>query len=388
MLKKKVGLLPLLKLYDVLKSLNPEVSMRRLSSAFFFAMVIWLYPTYASAKPVVTIGVSAPLTGNSAHIGGSLRNSMELAKEKLPKNTKYEYKMVFEDDGMESKRAALAANKLIRIDKADILVSQTSGVGATISAIAEQNKIIHFGISVAQGVADGEYNFIHFTPPDAASKVLKEELQKRNLKRLAIIILNHPWPLDTRDSIKKKLLGSNIEIVAEETVNSGEKDFRVAIAKAKAKSPDVYMIIFFSPELEILYKQIREAGITEPVTSVLGFSLSSHPENYEGEWYVDSAEGKKSFYLDYNKRFGMEPELGAPNAYDIFNLIVYGFENTVSPAGVKPSNEEVIKYLYATRNFDGVMGSLSIDSKGAVDSPAVVKVIKNGKPVVLESISK
>ncbi len=350
------------------------------------ALVLFASPALAAGKPVIKIGASLPLTGDSAHLGESARDAMIMAKENLPTDTKYVYELVFEDDGLEAKRAATAANKLISIDKVDAMMSFSSGTGGVISPIAEQNKIVHFGIASAQSVADGDFNFLHNTPPVEECRVMAAELQKRGYKRLALILLNHPFPLEERDRLKEKLAGTDIQIVDEAVVNGGEKDFRSVIAKAKEASPDIYLIIFFSPELEILTKQIKEAGITTPVTSIEGFGLSNQMDLYEGQWFVDGAAGEKDFYDRYKTRFGRDAQVYSPNAYDIFNLLVYGFEH--APGEIKPSTTDVAKTLLQVRDFKGMLGDhLSIDEKGVVFSPASVKIIKDGKPVTAEGDS-
>ncbi|MCC7305134.1 MAG: ABC transporter substrate-binding protein [Alphaproteobacteria bacterium] len=347
------------------------------------ACAVIAFPSFAVAKPVVKIGVSAPLTGDNAHLGESMRDAMTLAKENLSADTKFDYEIIFEDDALEAKKAALAANKLVSVDKVDALVSFSSGTGGVVSPIAEQNKKIHFGIASAQSVADGDYNFLHNTPPVEECRVMAAELQKRGYKKLAMILLNHPFPLEERDRLKEKLAGSGVDVVAEEIVNPGEKDFRTIISKVKETKPDIYLVIFFSPELEILVKQIKEAGITEPITSIEGFGLSNEISLYEGMWFVDGAAGEAEFYEKYKARFKKDAQVFSPNAYDIFNLIVYGYEHAAAPAGVKPSQPNVIKALHEVKDYNGMLGNLSMDEKGVVFSPASVKIIKDGKPVVV-----
>lgn len=126
-----------------------------------------------SNKPVVTgerqtviVGVSLPLTGDVAMLGQSAKNAILLAQEQLPKNLKYDYKLVFEDDQFKPALGATVANKLINIDNADALVSFGSPVGSVISPIAEKAQILHVNdFASASQVADGDYNFVHYTPP-------------------------------------------------------------------------------------------------------------------------------------------------------------------------------------------------------------------------------
>ena len=122
---------------------------------------IWYGVSRKSAEEgVIKIGVIAPLSGNLAFLGEGYKNAFLLAKEGL-KNTRYNYELIFEDDQMEPAKTATALQKLISIDQVNAVVSFTSGPANVISPIAEQNKIIHFGIATDPNAAIGEYNFMH-----------------------------------------------------------------------------------------------------------------------------------------------------------------------------------------------------------------------------------
>ena len=51
-----------------------------------------------TTKPVVTIGITLPLTGDVAMLGQANKKAILLSESQLPKNLKYDYKLVFEDD--------------------------------------------------------------------------------------------------------------------------------------------------------------------------------------------------------------------------------------------------------------------------------------------------
>ena len=286
---------------------------------------------------------------------------------------------------MEAKKAAVSANKLISVDGVNAIVSVFSGAGAAISPIAEQRKVIHFGIAAVQQIADGAFNFIHWVPPSEAARAMAEELQKRGHKKIALLTINQNGFLSIRDRLVEKLAASGVEVVFNEIANAGEQDFRTIISKAKTTEPDIYIIMFFSPELEILTKQIREVDIKTPLSTIGSFTMSAKPEVYEGLWYVDAVGASKEFNESFETRFARVPQLGAPNAYDIVNILVRGFETaTVAPDAVdgKPTQEAVVEAIHKV-SFDGMTGKISIDNKGVVFSPASVKIIKDGKPVLL-----
>lgn len=338
----------------------------------------------AGAKPVIKIGVSAPLTGNVAFLGEGIRNAVTLAQERLPKDTKYRYELVLEDDGFEAKRQISAVNKLIDIDEVDAFLTVGSGAGNIAAPIAESKKAIHVGIASDPTIAKGEYNFIHWTPPAEEVKVLIPELQKRNLKRVAVMGANIQGITAVIDELEKQIPGTDIQVVSKDIFNFGEKDFRSLIAKAKATNPDVYLPIAFSPEIEILAKQMEEAGITQSITTVEAFELTDQPQLFEGKWYVNAADMSEAFRADYKTRFGKEVSLAAGNAYDIVNLVVRAAESIETDGADRPTTEQIKNALYDVKISDGALGQLSLDRDGLVVTKAVVRMIKDGKPTTVK----
>ena len=339
------------------------------------------------AKPVIKIGASLPLTGGVADLGESMRDALILAQESLPSDTKFNYELVIEDDSLEAKKAAVVANKLISIDKADAILSFSAGTGAVISPIAERSKVIHIGSALAPKIADGDYNFVHYTPPDEAAREMVEEFKKRNIKSIALFFINQEGGIAIAESIRKKCLENDINIVFEDKMNFGEKDFRTSILKAKATNPDIYVPIAFSPELEIITRQSREAGIEAPLTTVAHFASSPEPQLFEGLWFVDALEPKSYFRRDFENRFKRQPKNFSSFKYDAFNIIVQGFETAaVVPDAMdgKPTPEAVVEAIHNV-DMEGLHGKITMDEQGWVFSPATVKIIKNGKPVAIEN---
>ena len=77
------------------------------------------------------------------------------------------------------------------------------------------------------------------------------------------------------------------------------------------------------------------------------------------------------------------PTLGAANAYDIFNLVVAaaeGFRDSTKP---KPS--QIANELTTIKDFNGVLGNLSVNEDGIVISKVAIRMIKDGKPVDIDN---
>ncbi len=333
-------------------------------------------------KETVKIGYILPLSGNVAFLGQGVKNAAELALADINrKDTKYQYELIFEDDAFDPKRSVAAAAKLINIDKADVIVSVASAAGSAVAPIAETSKVVHFGIAGDPNVAKGEYNFINWTPPAEEVKVFVKEAQKRGIKKVALFSQSISGFAAVTSELKRQLSGTGIELVFEDISNFGTKDFRTAIVKAKTTNPDYYLLNMFSPELEIVMNQLRATGIDTPVTAIESFELSDNPSLFEGSWYINGADPTESFSDAYVEAYDKNPSIATPNAYDIVGIIVSSVEKFKEN---KPSSKQLAQALIETRGYNGALGdNLSINSDGFVISEAVIREIRDGKPVTI-----
>ena len=336
-------------------------------------------------KPIVKIGISGPLSGSLAFAGEGLRNGAEMAIAEFEKNNpngKNKYQVVYEDDGFDPKRAASAVVKLANVDKVDAFMTFASAAGNIATPIAEKNQLVHIGIASDPNVLKGDYNFIHWTPPFEEAKIFLQELKKRNIKKIALMGANIQGITAVMDEVERQAQGTEIQIVAKEVFNFGTTDFRTIISKVRALNPEIYVPIAFSPELEILAKQIKDAGIKEPMTSLEGFELTDKPELFEGLWYINSADASEKFNADYTARYGKGPVIATANAYDITKMVIDASERA-SKKGQKPTREQIKDALYDL-DIEGALGRLTIDKDGFVLSKAVVRIIENGKPKTIK----
>jgi len=329
-------------------------------------------------KEIVKIGVIMPLTGGQANLGQSAKNAVLLAQEKLGK-TKFNYQVIFEDDALDQKLTSNAANKLINLDKVNALISFTSGSGNVITPLATDNKVIHICVASDPNIAKGDYNFLHWTTPAEEDRVWIEEAIKRGIKKVATIQFNQQGQYALLDDLKKQIQGKDIEIVDSQFANTGNRDFRAMIEKAKSKNPEAIFIGFFSPELEVFAKQYKELGVNIPLTTIESFEYTEQPELFEGRWYVQSAQAADEFSQNFQTKFNDNPKLGSPFVFDAFNLIVSAFEKAD-----EVNNEKAMKELSQIKDFPSAVGKIFVGDEGIVWSQAVVREIRDGKPVTIK----
>lgn len=338
-----------------------------------------------NANDVIKIGLTLPLSGNSAHMGNAAKAAAELALSDAKRSgLKHNYELIIENDAMELAKALSNAKKFVYVDKVKAIVSFAGGPGNIVNSVAEQNKVIHFGWTTDRNVAKGKYNFVHSTQPEQSSAKFAQEFSKRKLNNIYFLTLNHTGVNPIVNKVVEKLRQQNVHIKGMETFNPGEKDFRILLMKAEAHKPDIYFLCSFAAEMEILRKQMLENDINTPVTSVDCLDLLKNNGLYNDSWYVGDSAEKNDKILEALKKNKIESTRGTTFVYDIVKLLIWAFENTTETNG-QVSNEAVIETIENhISSFSSIFGELEIDEDGVIKTEALVKEIKNGKIKVIK----
>lgn len=334
-------------------------------------------------KETFKIGVVAPLSLDYAFLGESIKNSLLMAQDELT-ITKYNYEIIFEDSQNQAKLDASGAHKLLDVDKVDAIISFGSTSGPIVTPIASKANTLHYSISVQPYIAKGMTNFIHWAPSKALNGRMAEVMKKKGINKYGVLRSTtwEGWAI-YKDDLNKTARELGLEMVTDQTFQADTTDFRTQIAKAKKAGAEIYVLYCGSPAIEILAKQLREAGDNTPLTSVGSFDLTTNKQLFEGQWYVGAAQAHDDFIKAYKKRYDKEPAVAGPNAYDIFMLINHALNNSGAPADKKPSSEEIARELLKIRNYPGSLGNLTIIEEGITMSDVDLKMIKNGEPVKL-----
>lgn len=329
-------------------------------------------------KQTVKIGLITPLSGKLAFLGEPSKKAAELALKNAG-NTKYNYELVFEDSQFDPKLAVTGASKLINVDKVLGIITFGSGTADAINTIAENGKTSQFALASDPTAAKGVYNYIHWTPPFKEGELLASEFIKRGYKNVAIIGTNHPGTLAVTDAVRASLTGSEVKIVSYDLTNIGEKDFRTLIIKMKDLNPDMVVMEMFSPEIEIMARQMKELGLNTEVTSVETFEWSSNPELFEGSWFISDSV-VPGFTEKFKTAYNSDPAPGASYTYDLVSYLINIQEKSgrvILPADLPDVISKSGEWNSAT------FGKIVIDKEGFFVTEASVKMIKDGKAVVV-----
>lgn len=157
------------------------------------------------------------------------------------------------------------------------------------------------------------------------------------------------------------------EVLLEDIYQSGDTDFSAQIARLREldPQPDVLFVSAIPNEAGITTRQIREAGLEQPILSGDGFDTPLIGEvagdladdvYYSTHASLDNPDPKvQDFVTAYNEEYGRPPENAfAALGYDMMGLLASAMERAGStdPAAIRDA-------LAATEGYDAVTGTIT-----------------------------
>jgi len=324
------------------------------------------------AERSIKIGVIATTRGPAGLLGESFLKSIQLAKEETDE-TRRQYALVVEQIPSPD-QAEPAIKRLVDGEKVDALIVAMSMSGEIIKPYAAAAKIPMFCICSVGSLGDELYTFTTMPLAEDEATLWVREAQRRGIKRIARFTQDFPSIDNHVRAMKAEAAKVGIEFVYEDRYSPTTTDFRAEIAAAKAASPDIYYVEGFNPGLDLLGEQLREAGVHN-MASVVAFSISNHPELFDGGWYTDSYVSP-AFKARLDQRYaGIRLATHMmPYAYDSYRILVDAFE----------SGQDVLTYIRNMTSFNGTAGTITKQvGTGNFRSAPAVWVIENGNAKLL-----
>jgi len=341
-------------------------------------------------KPVVKIALLYPMSGEGAVFGDTAKKISDWYLSEFEKNNpnaKYKYRTIFEDAQWSASKTATIAQKVIAVDNVDAMLSMTSSQGMVMNPIAEQKKVIQMSFATNPQVAIGDFNFRIATNATNVVEKTFEYMKKNNMKTFSTVVLTSDAGSVTIVEEFKRLVATNkdIKMKSAYSINPGDKNFDVMLAKIKKESPDILVVEALTPESDSFLRMMRRAGLKIPVTGIWTIPALNDKSLVEGMWYVDDASATPEFTKQFENVIGGKATNYGEFVYTMLNVLTNAWEKADAEPGQKPIPENVVKSIMENTNgLETALGVLSIESDGSIVLPGIMKQIKNGEQIILE----
>ena len=358
----------------------------------FVLVIVFMSITAAGAMAAdeIRIGAINAITGVDAMIGVEQKWAYEQAAADINKNggvyvkelgKKLPIKLIFADDKSMPDQAAAAMEKLIKMDKVDLLASSDNTPKNMAAATVAEKYKTFFLINIAwpMMVEEQGYKYVgnfFFTPMGAARvpfKIWDSLPEKDRIKRPALITEDN---LDGQAFNKEFISGakeSGYEFVMNNPSPIGNKDFSAHVLKLKAAKADA--LIFHGPPTDgiILLRQIREAGLKlKYIHGYKGFwpteFLKAMGDNadyiiHDGFWSENcGAPGAKELGQRYIAKFGKD-SVSIGLHYATIQILAQAIEKAGSY-----QSDKVRDAVFGGEFKDTIMGDLQFNDHGIAET--------------------
>ena len=368
--------------------------MKQIRLMLYAVVIISAAFATANAAEMIKVGLLAPLTGFAAADGASVKNSVDLAVEKVNKEGGLlgkKVELVTYDDRADAKEAVALAQKLLQQDKVVGLVAGSYSMPTRAVAPLFQDDGIPLVAAYAihpDVTKAGDFNFRNgFLGAVEGRAAAYTAVELLKAKKIALLTSDNDFGRTLAEGFNEylfKFAKGKAEIVIALTYPMSEKDFKPYLSKIKEVNPDVIFSSGYYFQTGPVLKQARELGMK---MQIIGEEGADSPKTLEIAG--DAAEGfiivtnlnrddkrafVQEFLKEYETRFKIQPDMVGASAYDAFMILVDGIKRSKSTGG-----KAVRDAIAATKDYDGLTGVIKGFNKGEVVKEVQVQQVKGGR---------
>jgi len=341
----------------------------------------------------IRIGVTMPLTGYAATYGEDAKRGVEYAIAEANAAGGINGKTieaVYEDDGGVGKVGVGAIQKLVTVDKVQVIVDgMMSSVALPAAPICRKNKVVFIGTLTSHPEVTSPGGYIYRI---AASDVVNANVEAKfaynvlKMKRGGSLVASTDYGIRFTKIVEERFRKLGGQWVFSDKFDQGATDYRTQLTKLKSANPEVLFVVATHKEAAGMLRQMVEMGIERVV---IGTSMFDDPKfielagkSCEGVYYTVGARAaaggaakEKEFTEKFKAKFNKDPGICAKNFYDATILAIHALK-TGGEAG-----PEIDKAMAKVKDFVGVTGSISFNPIGDRIFPTTIKKIEGGKVV-------
>jgi branched-chain amino acid transport system substrate-binding protein len=365
------------------------LNRRQFTAAAVSGFALSLMPRALRAQntQAVRVGVVAGLSGLGGQIGQWMVDGAQTAVSVLNKSGGGRtYSLIAEDCQWNAQKGVEAFNKLVNIDKVDVLLSGGSAVMEAIAPLADQRQLVNMNVGAqAPTMAGiGKFTFSVLQLADFDIRVLTQYAAKTmGLKSAAMLYINNDTGKFNQAEFAKGFQAQGGSIVAAEAFKPNETNYGAQLAKIRAANPAAIYVVGTPAEMPFAVKQTRAMVPNAQILAYAGIEsqefLDAAGDAAEGIIYTTTAfdptsqsPAVKTFVEAYRALKNADPKspyIGF--GYDAMTII----DTALKEDGGK-TGEPLREAIYKIRKFPGVTGDNVFQDNGTVSKSIAVKKVE------------
>ena len=333
----------------------------------------------------IPIGLVVSLTGKDAEpYGLPMQRGFELAREEINALGHGNLMFVPADDQSSEEGAIAAVQQLVDQGVPAIVGIAISDYLEDAFPIAQDSGVVAFSsVSTAAGLSSiGDFVFRTGLAVDIANpNGVMITHEKLGYEKVALIYdAADTYSVSSNGELKKALEASGVEILTEETFQTGDTDFAAQLTNIMSMEPDALFISALSVEMTQVVTQAGALGIQLIVPDLTATEIEDAGDAAEGAiaftgWTsLSNIPGNQDFIQKYRTKYGIEPEPWAAQSYATLYILANAIANAQSAdaAAIRDA-------LAQTMDFPTILGNFSFDPNGEAVYDPIVLMVKDGE---------
>ncbi len=352
----------------------------------------------------IQLGTLLVITGPNSSLGLDSQHGVEIAVDERGEVMGHEVEMVNEDDGCAAEGGQAGASALVsNPDIVAVIGTSCSSAAVPASEILSDKGVLLFSPSnTGPNLTDPDQDYFPFYARTAHNDLIQGAAmaqfvaEEENAKSAATIHDGSPYAEGLANAFANWFESQyNGQIVEQEAVQVGQKDFKPVLTSIAAKKPDFLYYPVFIPEGAGITQQAQEVpalanaglagadGMLSPDfidaagDAATGMFLSGPDLSFENEKY------QNEFLPAYEEAFGEPSAPFHAHAYDATNIVLDAIEQVAvetDDGGLLIPRTQLRDEVYATDGYQGLIGTLTCNDTGDCNPETTIAVneVKKG----------
>jgi branched-chain amino acid transport system substrate-binding protein len=339
----------------------------------FVAMLMAIPCAFGKNVKPIKIGIIMSLTGAEANFGNMIHNSNMMAFHDLgvKEINGRPIKFVLEDDGSNPQTAKSAMEKLITMDKVDMVVGgYTSSCTAAMAGTAEDlgcPLVIDCGSADAITTKPNKWIFSGPRVPashygDALWGLIDKVIKP---KTVALFYENTDWGTSSSKALRAGFKKRGIKIVFDQPYDSGAMTFMPMLTRIKSEKPDLVVAVSYLTDAIMLAKQSKQIRLDVPLYMGYagGYTMPEFVDHCGKDVnYIASTTnwtpqapwpGVKKYFEAYKKKYNKPPDYHGAQGYSAMQIAIDALQRAS-----KPINRNSIRAALTKTDLMTVMGRI------------------------------
>ncbi|MGD0234543.1 MAG: amino acid ABC transporter substrate-binding protein [Syntrophorhabdales bacterium] len=349
---------------------------------------------YAAEKPIL-IGGSLPLTGTYSATGKWVERGYQLWAEEI--NGKggllgRPVKLIIYDDKSDPKEAVSLIEKVITVDKADLLLGGYPGTACTaVMPVAEKYKMVYVSMGGHMKSFSQGYTYSFGSPPLMGEwwyvgffEWMKTVPADQRPKKVAIFTMNNPIGVSFMESIYKGCKETGIEIVIDEKYNLPLTTADTMITKAKQMKADLLFSNGMFPDGVMTIRACKALGYApKAIAQGIGSVIPEWTKELgkDGDYVFSGTSWHyKLKYPGNDKIIKAAKEKYKEDEPPLYFGFGYAWMQTLQLAveGAKSLDQTKIRDWLGSHEVKTIAGNFKFDQKGVPQPFAYLTQVING----------